>query len=251
MAEDVLAILKEAKDDRDFETRLVMLLTYDRFDLIRKLRKNRLIILHGTLLHRATEEERVEMEKAMEADEVLSHVLARLKGSDDADDAEGTKTREKDSAAQKAAAAAAADAGAKQVLRLADFEFSAGGHFMANQEVSLPEGSTRKTHKGYEEVFIPAPASKPMGADEKLVMIADMPEWARPTFKGYPSLNRVQSQLCVTKVLHAFACGCRSRSPSSLQVSHDLWKGRERLALRADWGRQDECRALYNFARAW
>lgn len=182
-----------------------MLLTYDRFDLIRKLRKNRLIILHGTLLHRATEEERVEMEKAMEADEVLSHVLARLKGSDDADDAEGTKTREKDSAAQKAAAAAAADAGAKQVLRLADFEFSAGGHFMANQEVSLPEGSTRKTHKGYEEVFIPAPASKPMGADEKLVMIADMPEWARPTFKGYPSLNRVQSQLCVTKVLHAVA----------------------------------------------
>jgi hypothetical protein len=42
MAEDVLTALKEAKDDRDCETKLVLLLTFDRFDLIRKFRKSRL-----------------------------------------------------------------------------------------------------------------------------------------------------------------------------------------------------------------
>jgi pre-mRNA-splicing helicase BRR2 len=192
MAEDVLTTLKEAKDDRDCESKLVMLLTYDRFDLIRKFRKNRDVILHGTMLHRATAAERVDLEAAMEADSVLSQVLARLRGGDTT--ATDGKTRGKSKSKEKADAAAATDAASKQVLKLADFEFS-GGHFMANKSVQLPEGSTRKSLKGYEEVFIPAPATKPMGANEKLILITDMPEWAQPCFKGYDSLNRVQSRL--------------------------------------------------------
>ena len=51
MAEDVLTALKEAKDDRDCETKLVLLLTFDRFDLIRKFRKSRLEILYGASTH--------------------------------------------------------------------------------------------------------------------------------------------------------------------------------------------------------
>ena len=83
----------------------------------------------------------------------------------------------------------------KQVLNLDDLIFTQGSHLMANKKCTLPEGSFRKSHKGYEEVFVPALKSRPLADNEKLVPIASLPEWAQKAFKDFQNLNRVQSRL--------------------------------------------------------
>lgn len=51
---------------------------------------------------------------------------------------------------------------------------------------------------GYEEVHVPALKPKPFAPDEALVKIEDLPEWCRPSFGNYTSLNRIQSRLADT-----------------------------------------------------
>jgi activating signal cointegrator complex subunit 3 len=50
-------------------------------------------------------------------------------------------------------------------------------------------------HKGYEEVFVPAPPKLQdnSGDDEQLVQIADLDEFAQTVFRGTKCLNRLQS----------------------------------------------------------
>eukprot|EP00959_Pyramimonas_sp_CCMP1952_P228408 4775557-Pyramimonas_sp.AAC.1 len=56
-------------------------------------------------------------------------------------------------------------------------------------------GSRQK--KGYEEVHVPALKPKPFGEDEKLVQIADMPEWSQEAFEGMKQLNRIQVNITI------------------------------------------------------
>ena len=63
-----------------------------------------------------------------------------------------------------------------------------GGH-----KYSLPVGSERKEREKYEEYSIPATKTGTLGTGQKLVEIADMDGLCRQTFKGYKSLNRMQS----------------------------------------------------------
>ena len=67
---------------------------------------------------------------------------------------------------------------------------------MANKRCTLPDGSYRNTHKGYEEVFVPALKPQPFDVNERLRPVADLPAWAQPAFKGFERLNRIQSRLC-------------------------------------------------------
>ena len=59
----------------------------------------------------------------------------------------------------------------------------------------LPPGTTRTTHKGYEEVRVPASAPAKIGHDERFVPVAELHDWARPAFVGIKSLNRIQSRI--------------------------------------------------------
>ncbi len=43
----------------------------------------------------------------------------------------------------------------------------------------------RRSFKGYEEVRVPAVKSGALAADEKLVKIEEMEDWAQPAFQGY------------------------------------------------------------------
>lgn len=65
---------------------------------------------------------------------------------------------------------------------------------MSNKKCKLPDGSFKRAKKGYEEIHVPAPKSKPT-ADSTLVPISDLPLWARDAFPKMQSLNRVQSKL--------------------------------------------------------
>ncbi|EOY19725.1 U5 small nuclear ribonucleoprotein helicase, putative isoform 2 [Theobroma cacao] len=93
--------------------------------------------------------------------------------------------------------------GQRQLLDLDSLAFEQGGLLMANKKCELPMGSYKHHAKGYEEVHVPAPKSKPLESDERLVKISEMPEWAQPAFKGMQQLNRVQSKVYETALFAA------------------------------------------------
>ena len=72
-------ILKESKDDRDCENKLVGVLGFDKFEFIRLLRKNRNMVLYCTMLARAQPEEQKAIEAKMLSDSELSSILKRLR----------------------------------------------------------------------------------------------------------------------------------------------------------------------------
>jgi len=243
IAEGILEALKECKDDRDCENRLVLLVGTDKFDLIRKIRKNRDLLLYGTLLARAgSAEEKEALEQKMRAHPDLAEVLRRLQMGDDDDEESGggaSSKRKRGRAADAEGDSAmdvddsrAATSVPKQLVDLEDIEFSAGGHLMTNKQCKLPEGSTRVTLKGYEEVFVPAMKAKEFAEGEKLVPIASMPEWTRATFKGYESLNRVQSRLYPTtfgtseNILLCAPTGAGKTNVALCCILHEMSKNR-------------------------
>ncbi|XP_053204419.1 U5 small nuclear ribonucleoprotein 200 kDa helicase-like [Panonychus citri] len=59
----------------------------------------------------------------------------------------------------------------------------------------LPEGSFRKTKKGYEEIHVPSLNPKPFGENENLIHIDQLPAYAQPAFTGFKTLNRIQSRV--------------------------------------------------------
>ena len=63
----------------------------------------------------------------------------------------------------------------------------------AGKRYALPGGSDRKEFEKYEEYTIPAGRTGTLRAGQKLVEISEMDGLCRRTFRGYKSLNRMQS----------------------------------------------------------
>jgi len=61
------------------------------------------------------------------------------------------------------------------------------------RKYGLPAGSVRTDHEKYEEYSIPAAEVGKLGVGRKLVEISEMDGLCKRTFKGYKSLNRMQS----------------------------------------------------------
>jgi pre-mRNA-splicing helicase BRR2 len=76
-------------------------------------------------------------------------------------------------------------------------QFQQGARLMANKKCLLPKGSQRVTKTGYEEIYVPAVRHKfKDDADNRLVPISELPEWARPAFPApISSLNYIQSRV--------------------------------------------------------
>ena len=64
---------------------------------------------------------------------------------------------------------------------------------VAGRKYGLPLGSERTEHEKYEEYSIPATRVGTLGAGRRLVEIAEMDDLCKQTFKGYKTLNRMQS----------------------------------------------------------
>jgi pre-mRNA-splicing helicase BRR2 len=73
--------------------------------------------------------------------------------------------------------------------------FSQGAHMMSNKTCALPKGSTQKQTKSYAVISVPALKPKPFDENEKLIAINELPKWARPGFKDFKTLNRIQSRI--------------------------------------------------------
>lgn len=215
LAEEVLKIIAEG-EDKDVENKLVMLLDFDKFDLIKLLLRNRLKIVWCTRLARAEdqdqrkkiEEEMIALGPSLSAiveqlhatrasakerqknlEKVIREEARRLKdehGGDDSERDRRTVDREVESGWLK---------GQRQLLDLENIAFHQGGLLMANKKCELPPGSYRTPHKGYEEVHVPALKAKPLEDNEKPIKISEMPDWAQPAFEGMKQLNRVQSRV--------------------------------------------------------
>eukprot|EP01104_Vermistella_antarctica_P009338 TRINITY_DN238_c1_g1_i2.p1 TRINITY_DN238_c1_g1~~TRINITY_DN238_c1_g1_i2.p1 ORF type:complete len:2228 (-),score=554.58 TRINITY_DN238_c1_g1_i2:294-5987(-) len=62
-------------------------------------------------------------------------------------------------------------------------------------EVALPAGAERKRYATHEEVKIPLKEMPPMADDEHLIEISELEPFAQKAFKGYKTLNRIQSKI--------------------------------------------------------
>jgi len=91
---------------------------------------------------------------------------------------------------------------AEKNVDLDSLKFGQGARLMSNQRCELPEKSWRATKKGYEEVHVPA--VKPIiPPGERLVEVAELPEWMQPAFPGIRALNRIQSKMKQTALYEA------------------------------------------------
>ncbi|KAF2002844.1 Sec63-domain-containing protein [Amniculicola lignicola CBS 123094] len=80
-----------------------------------------------------------------------------------------------------------------RITNLENLVFEQGNHLMSNPNVKLPQGSTRRQFKGYEEIHVPPPKAK-RDPNERLMPTSEMPAWARQGFGSSQELNRIQTK---------------------------------------------------------
>lgn len=205
-ADSAFDILSAQSDLRDCENSLMELFDYDKFELVQILTKNRDAVVWCTRLARADDDEKVNVQVAMR-EKGLAWILKALHGDAaksttsangkpangltpiDLEDAQRRTKR----LTSRATIAPGSTAQPRQGVDLEAMAFTQGGHLNTNAKVRLPEGSFKRTKKGYEEIHIPAPAKRTVGEGE-LVPIASLPAWAQGAFPGATSLNPVQSR---------------------------------------------------------
>lgn len=81
----------------------------------------------------------------------------------------------------------------RRLINLENLVFDQGNHLMTNPNVKLPQGSTKRTFKGYEEIHVPAPKAR-KDANERNMPTTELPEWARQGFGQSKELNRIQTE---------------------------------------------------------
>lgn len=192
----------EEKQLREVENDLMELFDYENPELVEQLVRNRDKIIWTLRWKRVAEDEpaRLAVEKDM-VNAGQAAILKEIKGRDE------TSTRGKpnfkfnitpmqiDSAAEPEEKKEHLVGGLqpRKTLNLDDLKFDQGNHLMTNQNVRLPEGSFKRTFKGYEEIHVPAPKRREDPNDTPLMPTADMPAWAQIGFGTSKSLNRIQT----------------------------------------------------------
>jgi pre-mRNA-splicing helicase BRR2 len=221
LAEEVLKILAEG-NDREVESKLLVLLQFDKFNLIKFLLRNRVKIVWCTRLSRAGDDEqkkKIEEEMLGLGPELVAIVdqLHATRASAKERQKNLEKSIREESCRLKDESSGDGDGGRRELVdrdaesgwgqrRLLDLDsiaFEQGGPLVAAKKIELPDGSYRHSSKGYEEIHVPALKPKPLDPNDKLIKIYDMPDWAQPAFKGMKELNRVQSRVYETALSKA------------------------------------------------
>ncbi|TWU78025.1 DEIH-box ATPase [Metarhizium rileyi] len=198
----------EEKSLREIENDLMELFDFEHHELVQKLVENREKVFWLTKLARAeSAEDRENVEREI-ASEGLQTILNELRGTSNAGDDKKRKVDIKmdidvsasfNSEAPKQERPDGQLVGGlqpKKVVNLDNLVFDQGNHLMTNAKVRLPEGSTKRSFKGYEEIHVPPPKKRNEPGDV-LIPITDMPEWSRLPFSTAKSLNKIQSK-CYT-----------------------------------------------------
>ena len=195
---------------RDIENDLMDLFDYEHPDLVAKLVSNKDRVLWATRWRRAAED--ADARHLVEAEMIEAgqkHILDQLTGNDTTDELESQRPAKKmkmdlmDIDVPKTVVNGDAHNGKEGVVkgglqpqRLINLEhlvFDQGNHLMTNPNVKLPQGSTKRTFKGYEEIHVPAPKPR-HDPNERNIPTSELPDWARQGFGSAKELNRVQSR---------------------------------------------------------
>ena len=193
---EALNILSSEANLRDVENSLMDLFDYDHFQIVRILTKNRDVIVWCTKLSRSDENDRMNVEVAMREKGVgwiikaLSGDRSKAVAGGDAMDVDSKKS----ALPTTGTLAPGTVVQPRKTVDLESMIFAQGGHLMSNKKCKLPEGSFKRSKKGYEEIHVPAPKQKPLAPGD-LIPITDLPPWTHEAFKGAKTLNRVQSKL--------------------------------------------------------
>lgn len=198
----------EEKPLREVENDLMELFDYEHNELVGKLVKNRDKIIWVTRWRRVAEDDasRQAFEKEM-VNAGHASILKELRGRDEVTGKAATKMQVKLDPNQLDAKLAIKDDDEevkkeglvgglqpRKTLNLEDLKFDQGNHLMTNQNVRLPQGSTKRSFKGYEEIHVPAPKRKQVPGERPLIPTSDLPAWARTGFGSSKSLNRIQTE---------------------------------------------------------
>jgi pre-mRNA-splicing helicase BRR2 len=236
----------ESINIRDCENELMGLFDYDKFDLVRILTKNRDVIYWCTRLARVDGDERVALEAELQSNN-LGWILRSLSGDrqrrgealerkgvvDTAMEMDEESGRSRGQLPTTVTITPGTTVAPRQMLDLDALMFQQGSHLMSNKKVKLPDGSFKRTKKGYEEIHVPAPKPVSFATGEKLVPVADLPEWSQEAFGTSKSLNRVQSRVYPTafgsdeNLLLCAPTGAGKTNVAMLTILHEMGKYRD------------------------
>ncbi|KAL8902093.1 MAG: hypothetical protein Q9192_000160 [Flavoplaca navasiana] len=195
----------EEKPLREVENDLMELFDYEHHELVEKLVKNRPRIVWVTRWRRAAEDDEVRtaVEQTMVA-EGHQDILSELRGQSEGQtgkkikldlmdvDIPNLQTNGADEAMKDGSLVGGLQP--KRLINLDNLVFDQGNHLMTNPNVKLPQGSTKRTFKGYEEIHVPAPKSRRDADERKIMPTSELPAWARQGFGTSKELNRIQTK---------------------------------------------------------
>lgn len=202
----------EEKPLREIENDLMELFDYEHHELVEKLIRNREKVVWVTRWRRAAEDLKAQ---ATVEREMVTHghrdILDELQGRYEPDADGIAKPNKKlkldlmdidvpsgtSDGTEKPKREEGTLTGGLQPKRLINLEnlvFDQGNHLMTNPNVKLPQGSTKRTFKGYEEIHVPAPKPRKDAGERTNMPTSDLPEWARQGFGSSKELNRIQTK---------------------------------------------------------
>lgn len=168
------------------------LFDFETYHIVAKFLKNRDVVVWCTKLMRSDADERVNVEVPMR-EKGLDWILRELAGDRLATTRANAMDVDEPSSHQTAVPSTATLAPGstlqpKKILDLESMVFSQGSHLMSNKKCKLPDGSFKRSRKGYEEIHVPALKQKPVAEGYPACLSG------RPAFT-VPTLNRIQSKL--------------------------------------------------------
>ena len=200
----------EEKPLREIENELMELFDWEHHELVEKLIMNQDKIVWVTRWRRAAEDNtaRAALEHEMVAAGHRS-ILDELEGRNEDEAGAMSKPNKKlkldlmdidvpkgptDGATERKDGALTGGLQPKRLINLENLVFDQGNHLMTNPNVKLPQGSTKRTFKGYEEIHVPAPKARKDASERNNMPTTELPEWARQGFGTSKELNRIQTK---------------------------------------------------------
>ncbi|OWM65237.1 hypothetical protein CDL15_Pgr008827 [Punica granatum] len=115
---------------------------------------------------------------------------------------------------------------ASEKKRPFDVLVGTGEHLLPVRD--LPQGTMRKHYKGYDEVIIPPTPTAEMKPGEKLIEIKELDDFAQAAFRGYKTLNRIQSRIFQTvyytneNILVCAPTGAGKTNIAMISILHEI-----------------------------
>ncbi|KAI4181858.1 MAG: hypothetical protein L6R41_006356 [Letrouitia leprolyta] len=201
----------EERPLREIENDLMDLFDYEHHELVEKLVINRDKVVWVTRWRRAAEDEQVRtaVEREMVAEghrDILSELQGQLESEANGEvkpmkkikldlmDLDVPNAQTNGAGQDKKEGALVGGLQPKRLISLDNLVFDQGNHLMTNPSVKLPQGSTKRTFKGYEEIHVPAPKPRKDADERNNMPTSELPDWARQGFGTSKQLNRIQTK---------------------------------------------------------